>query len=223
MIFSSLDDTLSHLCCCRVSLLINENRSTIIRILEKKKNHVRLSIHKMFESAPLEVLQAVSDFIVRPKKKDLASLLRRYIDEQLPSYIKPKLLNLAKLDSKGLFYDLTPLYQDLNSAYFEDRLSLSITWFGEKTKRRSRQMTYGLYQEDQKLIKIHRLLDQKKCPEFYLSYVIYHEMLHALHPPEQRAKRKCIHPPAFRAAEKKFKYYPQAIAWEKANRHHFFR
>lgn len=218
-----LQETLSRLCNLQVKLSFNKNRSTIINILERKNNLVRLSIHEMFDKAALPITHALADFIKYRRKKGSYSLLRQYINTHLPLIKSPVKKRSVSLDTEGKVHDLKRIYQEVNQEYFSSDLNLSITWYGQSHKRNGRHMVYGLYNDETKLVKIHRLLDRKQCPEFYLAFVVYHEMLHAVHRPEQRKVKSCIHTPAFRKAEQFFKYYPQAIAWEKKSRHLFFK
>jgi len=84
-------------------------------------------------------------------------------------------------------------------------------------------MTYGLYSDSLKLIKVHRLLDRSVCPEFYVAFVIYHEMLHEVHKPYMGVSCTRIHTPEFKAQEKQFKHFKEAVAWEKKSRRLFFK
>lgn len=220
---SSLRETLCRLSKKQVDILLNDNRTTMISILEQKKKYVRISLHRMFLNATNPVIEALVGLIQNQREPRHSTLLRGYINEHLHFFTNDKKCDPKKWVSQGKIYDLNHLYNELNSSYFENRLNLNITWYGEATKRRGSQMTYGLYDESLKLIKIHRLLDRENCPEFYITYVIYHEMLHEVHRPQMRSQRNCIHTPEFKTEEKKFQYYQEAKDWEKKSRHLFFK
>ena len=54
--------------------------------------------------------------------------------------------------------------------------------------------------------------------------VVFHEMLHQIHPPEvDRAGRRIVHGPEFRAEERRYPGYQRARAWEKAHLHLLLR
>lgn len=207
----------------KVDLIYNDNHTTMVSILERKRRYIRLSIHQMFKKASSGVIEALVDFIHNHKKRDSSALLQDYINKNLSTYRYDRTLDQSKLVSLGQVYDLKLIYHKLNQEYFDNALDLQITWFGQAKRKKGCQMTYGLYVEPLKLIKIHRLLDRKVCPEFYVEYVIFHEMLHEVHKPYKGLSCTHIHTPEFKAQEKQFKYFAQAMAWEKKSRHLFFR
>jgi predicted metal-dependent hydrolase len=61
-------------------------------------------------------------------------------------------------------------------------------------------------------IVISRSLDRPDIPEFLIEYVLYHEMLHLKHQPRIVNGRRMYHTPAFRAEERRFERFEQAIA-----------
>ena len=62
-------------------------------------------------------------------------------------------LDKTKLVTKGKYYDLLQIYNNLNEAYFDNTLNLNITWFSTKYKRFS-HFTFGSFDKSVKLIKI---------------------------------------------------------------------
>lgn len=133
----------------------------------------------------------------------------------------PKAPRVIRISSTGAHYNLQEIYDKLNEEYFEKKLSLAITWFGSSDRSAKRRRLLGSYQQKNRLIKIHRLLDNERFPHYFVSYVIYHEMLHHECPPRKRGKRR-IHHDVFKEREKKFKEYALAKKWEKENRKEFF-
>ncbi len=218
-----LEQTLRSLCNIQVDLVLNNNRTTMISILERKRKYIRLSIHRMFLKASGAIVDAIVDFIHNQKSRHSSLLLQNFINTQLPKFGYEKKLNHEKLSTLGQAYDLKTIYHQLNKTYFDNQLDLNITWYGMPHKRRGCTMTYGLYSEPLKLIKVHRLLDRYICPEFYVAFVIYHEMLHEVHKPYMGVSCTHIHTPEFKAQEKQFKYFKEAVAWEKKSRRLFFR
>lgn len=90
-----------------------------------------------------------------------------------------------------------------------------ITW--GKHSRGKRSIRLGSYDFGQRLIRIHPALDRAFVPRYFVEFVVYHELLHALCPPDQGKTRRCIHTPAFRARERQYPLYEEALAWESAN------
>lgn len=118
--------------------------------------------------------------------------------------------------SLGNVYDLQSIYQEINIEYFEGKLQLSIDWFGrEKTSRRITRKVLGYYDDRKKSIKIHKSLDSPSFPNYFIAYVVYHEMLHCVEPPKAGRKRRRVHHAGFTDKEKKFHSYAVAKQWEK--------
>lgn len=206
-----------------VDLVINDNRTTMISILRRKRNYIKLSVHRMFLGASDKVVEAMVDFIRSQKTRNSSALLRDYINTHLPTFSYEDKIDPSKLVTMGEVYDLKLIYHKLNRTYFKNKLDLNITWYGMPKKKKGRHMTYGLYQDTLKLVKIHRLLDRRVIPSFYVEYVVFHEMLHAVYKPTLGEKCTHIHTPAFKRAEKQFEYFDEAIAWEKKSQRLFFR
>ena len=123
----------------------------------------------------------------------------------------------------GEYYNLSEIYAELNEKYFEKKLSLSIAWFGNKTRKAERKRVLGAYDRSQKLIRIHRILDDPAIPRYFFSYVVFHEMLHDVFPPKRVFRKGWkIHHETFKKAEKSFQDYALAKYWEKNHRNLFF-
>lgn len=126
-------------------------------------------------------------------------------------------------ETQGFHYDLEAIYQRLNATYFANKLDLQITWFGSAAREARRHRKLGLFCFKDKLIKIHRLLDQPHFPPYFISYVVYHEMLHSVCPPVKvKNGRYQIHHVHFKKKEKEFADYEAAKRWEEKNKRLFF-
>lgn len=124
----------------------------------------------------------------------------------------------------GKHYNLQEIFNQVNHLYFDGKIDVQITWFGNEKRSARRKRILGLYDVQSKLIKIHRLLDHPNFPPYFISYVVYHEMLHHVYPPHQvRRGRRKIHHADFKRQEQKFAEYSQVKQWEKENRQIFFQ
>ncbi len=132
-------------------------------------------------------------------------------------------LRSSKIQTKGECYDLKAIYDVLNQDYFKNELNLEITWFGSAYRKARRHRKLGLFCFLTNRIKIHRLLDQPHFPPYFISYVVYHEMLHSVCPPVKAKKgRYRIHHSNFKVREREFAHYAVAKHWEEENRKLFF-
>ena len=66
-------------------------------------------------------------------------------------------------------------------------------------------------------IVISKSLDDRKVPRFVVEYVVFHEMLHIIHPAKIQNGRRYHHSPAFRRDEKKFAFYEESEKWIENN------
>ena len=123
-------------------------------------------------------------------------------------------LDLSALETKGEVYDLKKIYTQLKEEYFDESLYLHLAWFGDKKEKNSQRVTFGLFQDSLRLIKINRILDHQSVPDYLIAYVVYHEMLHYICPTYVDANgSKHIHSKAFKEREQKFKFFKEARAW----------
>ncbi|MDB6172039.1 MAG: hypothetical protein JWL59_1350 [Chthoniobacteraceae bacterium] len=126
---------------------------------------------------------------------------------------------------KGRFFDLRFLFNKLNARYFNNCLeNYSIVWGKKRRLRPRNEIVFGSIQEEDRLIRIHPLLDRAFVPVWFLEYVIYHEMCHAVVPDEFDAQgRRIVHHERFYAEERKFHRFRRAKAWEADNLARFLR
>jgi hypothetical protein len=205
----------------KLHLRINDNRSTMLSV-KWEPDCTKVSLHRMFLQAPQNIMQALACYLKREDKK-LAPSIKAYIEHNLQKLDYSHELDLAKLQTKGLIYDLEKIYHNLNQEYFDQPLGLHITWFGARHRRACKRVTFGLYHDPLRLIKVNRLLDNKYFPDYFIAYVIYHEMLHYVCPTYvDESGYKHIHSQAFREREKKFKYFEEAQQWIKDNQSYLF-
>jgi predicted SprT family Zn-dependent metalloprotease len=194
----------------------------MLSILERGKNWARISLHAMFLEAPENVIEAVANY-VQVLDKSAFSTIRGYINENLHRVDYSHRVNPRHLEISGKFYDLKQIYEQINKDYFGGQLRLMITWLNRTPKKNCSQIIYGQYFHSLRLIKINRLLDDPSFPEFFISFVIYHEMLHHVVPhyiDEKGISR--VHSKEFKEREKLFKNYREAVEWEQEFRYSFF-
>ena len=100
----------------------------------------------------------------------------------------------------GEYRDLEEIFERLNRRFFDGLMGRpQLGW----SRAQSRSML-GHYDPSHNAIIISRIFDQEQVPLVALEYVMFHEMLHLLHPVEHRGTRRCVHTPEFKQAEKKY-------------------
>jgi hypothetical protein len=108
----------------------------------------------------------------------------------------------------GRVHNLDKLFARLNRRYFNNDLPMpALSWSLRKSKR-----ILGHHDYAHEAIVISRSLDTQETPEFFVEYVLYHEMLHMKHQPRTVNGRRVYHTPAFRADERRFERHEDAMA-----------
>jgi SprT-like family len=187
-------------------------RSTI----HLRDGHACVRISDVLEKAPPLVLEALAEILLAQLFRRRASLEARecYLAYIFQPEVRRRIDGARRqrgfkrlLPPQGLCYDLEKIFSDLNRRFFKDGLrQVRLGW----TPRRSRTIL-GHYDSAHRTISISRWLDSEQAPPFLVEYLVYHEMLHARFPVRRQGHRRVIHSPEFRAAEKQFPKYEQAI------------
>lgn len=199
-----------------IHLTITENRSRLLSFRFPAPGRVHLRMHRLFLDAPQEVRKALADWIRRPRGRKAAALIDSYI-KQRRDVIAPAPPRKHTLRTRGQHHDLARLYAEVNAAEFNNAIECGITWGKMPTPRRRASIRFGTYTPNDNLIRIHPLLDQDFVPDYFVRYVVFHEMLHAALGVETCENgRRAIHPPAFRERERAYPDYGRAIAWMEA-------
>ena len=176
----------------------------------------------MFLEAPRNVMDALVCYI-KQEDKNIDRTVKAFIEDKLKDLNYSHVLDQSKLSSQGNIYNLDRIYEALNEEYFEGKLKLSITWFGKPTQRSKTRFTFGLYHEPVRLIKINKVLDSPSFPDYLISYVIYHEMLHHVCPSYIDVNgNSVIHTGDFKEKEAHFKYFDLAQQWIKKHQANLF-
>jgi len=129
---------------------------------------------------------------------------------------KPSSPRVIKLMHQGKIFHLQEIFDLVNARYFEKKIEAHITWTRHKVSGARRMRRLGCYVPHQNLIRISSLLDDAAVPPYFIEFIVYHEMLHVLHPPHQHfLEKRRIHHAKFREMEKQFPDYKKAKTWEK--------
>lgn len=111
--------------------------------------------------------------------------------------------------ARGEIYNLDKIFTRLNRRYFDERIEKpTLTWSQRRTRR-----IFGHHDAAYKTIVISKTLDARDVPEWFVEYILYHEMLHIKHPARLIKGRRYYHTNAFRMEEQAFPYYEEAQEW----------
>jgi hypothetical protein len=198
-----------------VVLVWTDNRLSMLSAKGNALGGYRLRLHHMFRQAPDAVWHALVAYIAHADVAARATL-RAYIRGQchlIRHSLQPQ-SHRRQLLSQGHTVNLETIYQELNQTYFANRIQAVITWMRRPPQRQRTSIRFGSYDEQRRLIRISRLLDQPFVPRYVVASVVFHEMLHQLIPRQWINGRWYVHPPAFRQHERRFLDYQRAQRWQ---------
>jgi len=200
-----------------LELRLTNNHYSMISV-RRKSDGYRLSLHQMFVGAEPRVVRALARYVVHNDRR-ASTLLGEYI-EQNQHIIRQQVRRPRRLTLRttGRYHDLQAIFDKLNAECFTGTLDARITW-GPTTSRRQRRRSIkmGSFAVEDRIIRIHPALDQSCVPEYFVSSIVFHEMLHGKHEVRRENGRRRFHTPAFLAEERLFPEYERACAWEKQN------
>ena len=183
-----------------------------------RAGRVFVRISDLLQSAPPEVIRALAFLLVarlltRKAPRNEERIYRAYA-------FSPQILRASDLARKqrgrklvssaiGRVYDLEKLFSRLNRRYFDRQIDKpTLTW----SRRRARSIL-GHHDAAHDTITISKTLDSKDVPEWFVEYILFHEMLHIKHPARIINGRRYYHTAAFRAEEQRYPGYEQAQEW----------
>jgi predicted metal-dependent hydrolase len=221
-----LEQQLGRLLGGSVALTVTDNARTMLSARHREGiAHVRL--HHMFVDADEATVSAVARYLT--DGHDAASShLQRFIKQnrdriraRAREQMRADRSRATGADAPGRHHDLHALLAQLNARYFEPAVHARIAWArmarGLGHRRRRRSIKLGSYRGREPLIRVHPVLDAAWVPSFFVEYIVYHEMLHHVVAMPVQNGRRSLHGPEFRALERQFGRYTEAIAWERAN------
>jgi hypothetical protein len=186
--------------------------------IRSRSGRVYVRVSDIFRNAPLSVHHALAVVLV-------SKLLRRrtppFYERAYRDYAcTPEVLRASDLarrnrgrkvisSAEGRFYKLDKMFVKLNRHYFDNQLETpTLTW----SRRRTRTIL-GHHDGVHDTIVISKTLDSADVPEWFVEYILFHEMLHIKHPARIINGRRYYHTRAFRTEEQRFPRYDEAQEW----------
>ncbi len=190
---------------------------------------IELRLAGFFAEAPAEVMDALATWMRSRERGGAAGkLLDAFIEESLASGPAPA-RKRPKAETAGATHDLARLLVTQlgpDSPIRPDELAPLgtplITWGKRGPSRARRSLQLGSYEEDRHLIRLHRVLDQPAVPDWFVGFVLFHELLHATRAAEARrdttrprGRRHLHHDAAFRARESTHTDHARSEVWQR--------
>jgi len=180
---------------------------------------LQIRLHHMFLDAPPLVQEALVRYVIAGERS-ASQLVGRYIEDN-GFRIRASRPVSRPLVTQGSTHDLYVIFHAVNDKYFGGGVDALITW-GRSGRPQSvrvprRSIKLGSYSATERLIRVHPALDRSWVPRYFVSYIVYHEMLHHVIPSSQGSGRRMLHPPVFLARERLFRDFDRSLTWERAH------
>ena len=202
---------------CPYEIILNDNRSSLITVKPGKGGPPSVRLQRVFLASDDRTLKALARFIIRPDRR-----CRRALDEFLAA--RRELMDACareqrndRLQTRGEHRDLKLILRRVLNDYGLKLPGVAIGWAKQAPpSRRRRSIKFGSWYGKSRTVRIHPALDDPAVPEFFVEYIVYHELLHAVFPPQVGpAGVRSVHNAEFQRFEKKFRQYKEARAFER--------
>ncbi|MDX2023173.1 MAG: hypothetical protein SF187_23265 [Deltaproteobacteria bacterium] len=200
-----------------LELKLTDNRYTMITV-RRQADGYGVRVHRMFAASDSRTVRHLARYIVHNDPRASAALGDFIRDNDDIIKDQPRQRRPLRVRTQGKIHNLQSIFDTLNRNHFAGAIKARITW-GSAPKRlgRRRSIKMGSYSVEDRVIRIHPALDRADVPEYFVAWIVFHEMLHDKHGAVEKDGRRCYHTKAFMDEERSFVDYERAAAWEKAH------
>ncbi len=206
-----------------VDVVFTDNRATMISY-KKKGGVLALRLHKMFQHADETVLKALSVFVRGIPSPGASRRLDEFIKSNQELIRKRTGPRRLPVHPEGEYIHLKDVLERVSNRYFAGATAdVNIGWGRMRERRRkgrrarTRSRALATYCFEDTTIRVSPVLDSARVPDFIIDWVVYHELLHHILPVERSGNKKRYHTAKFRALERAFPHYEEALRWEQQN------
>ena len=186
----------------------------------------RFRIHEVFANAPRHVLVAlVRNFFCHGGARARRDRDRATIFDFLERHdvvAASRAASYAPRHPLGRVYDLRAVQSAIRARFLPQCPALQIGW-SDRVSPCLMGKWIAMPHGQPNLVVVNPLLDSPHVPNFYLQYVVFHELLHEVIPIRRERGRWIHHPVEFRRREREFPLFDRALAWECGNIGHLWR
>lgn len=170
---------------------------------------MRVGLSEALRDAPSEVVEALAEVLLAKvfRCQPPGEALSRYRAWLNDGSTRVRLEALRRENGRkqggapaGDCYDLNELFDAMNQRYFDGAVRRpALAW-----SRRASRTHLGHWDPAHEAIVLSRFLDRPEVPRLAVEYVMFHEILHMVHPVECEQGRRKVHHRSFKQAEKRF-------------------
>lgn len=198
-----------------VRVVVTDNRVTMITVRSLPSRTLVVRLHRAFLSAPIEVWKALQTYLATGRRaawKTVCAFACSIETDHPPP-------RQRTVRTHGAVHNLTAIRDDVNERFFNARLTCRVGWGTRRARSlaasRTRSIRFGSYHRAENLVLIHPRLDAPDVPREFVTYIVFHEMLHAAIPSARRNGRWVHHSPEFRHLESRFPDWAGMAQWSR--------
>ena len=187
-----------------LELRLTNNHYSMISV-RRKPDGYRLRLHRMFVGAEPRTVRALARYVVHNDRR--ASTLLGELHRAAPAHHPPAEAAPAA-DAPAHGGPVSRPAGDLRSA---ERRALRgrargahHLGPGDVARQRRRSIKMGSFAVEDRIIRIHPALDQDCVPDYFVAWIVFHEMLHGKHEVKRENGRRRFHSAEFLAEERTF-------------------
>ncbi len=189
--------------------------SSLVLTIRRREDMLIVRLSDLLSRAPLDVLESAAALLLarvyrcrlpRALVQPYLTYARSGRTRSRISRMRSRRVRPSQTAPQGRQYDLSTLFDQLNSKYFSGELRRPLIGWSVRGWRRQ----FGCYDPGPNQILLNRRMDRPGIPQFVVEYVLFHEMLHVKHPTRRSGCTLVSHSPEFRAEEKRFDQFTLA-------------
>lgn len=183
-----------------------------------ERDIIRIRISDILQDAPQDVLAALIHILLRravkkPPQKQHIDHYNQYIDsvdiDAKHALARIKRTRKQLVGPIGKYHNLNRSFTYVNKTYFQHGLEKpNLSWSPNPSRHQ-----LGYHDAHLNLVVVSRWLDRKHVPSFLVDYIMYHELLHIVVPPQRVNGKRIVHSKEFKRREQQFKHYEEALRW----------
>ena len=156
-----------------LELTLTDNHYSMISV-RRRPDGYRLRLHNMFLGAPPRTVRALARYVVHNDRR-ASQLLGDYIERHQHvikrQERKPRQINVR---TAGQHHDLQVLFDSLNAERFDGQLQARITCGPVTARKPRRSIKMGSFAVEDRMIRIHPVLDQADVPDYFIRWIVFH-------------------------------------------------
>lgn len=189
----------------KLNVEFTKNSIRKISVHRNEQGSLLIKLHYLFESIDGSDYDALVEYIQHETETSKQALIN-YLSKVWPTD------NTTVEEGLKQFNELL---KKLIQSHFPKLPHLALKWSKVGKKGPQKSIRLASFWPKQKEIRIHPYLKDDRIPEYYLCYILFHELCHAYLMFSGKAKNGKHHGPDFYALENQFPNIKEAKVWEK--------